>query len=375
MAYQTPLGTQTKTGHRPADGSWLQWRTLRGKLFVSMGSRFMPLIAFAVILMATLACSVQRTPSSLDSQHRGADVPHLADPESSLDDDSASGADDAGPRNPEANATQRYDLDHPNHKWSLPSSLKEISDISLLSDSEVVCVEDERGIVYVYNLETSQVTDTVRFAAKGDYEGLAMVNSTVFVLRSDGRLFELSSLKRHPSVRTYDLRLPITESEGLCFDPVHNRLLVAPKSRNQGGFGKDIRPIFAFTLPQRVVSTSPVLEISLHDIRRFAKHHGLPLPRRLDREKNRMHAALRFEPSAIAVHPISGDIFILSSVDHLLVSCTSSGTITGYTLLDAGLFRQPEGLAFFPSGDLLISNEAAGKEATLLLFRSKHQRK
>ena len=189
----------------------------------------------------------------------------------------------------------------------------------MLSDDEVVCVEDERGIVYVYNLETSCVTDTVHFATKGDYEGLAMVNSAVFVLRSDGRLYELWSLKRHPSLRTYDLRLPITESEGLCFDSIHNRLLIAPKSRNQGGSGKDVRPIFAFRLSQSAVSTSPAFEISLRDIRRFAERHDLPVPHQLDKVKNRMRSALRFMPSAIAMHPISGDVFVLSSMDHFSV--------------------------------------------------------
>ena len=82
-----------------------------------------------------------------------------------------------------------------------------------------------------------------------------------------------------------------------------------------------------------------------------------------------MHSVLRFMPSAIGVHPISGDMFVLSSVDHLLVSCTASGTITGYALLNAELFRQPEGIAFFSNGDMLVSNEAAGTTATLLMFR------
>jgi len=109
MAYQTPFGTQTKTGQRSADRSWLQRCALHVKLFVSRGylSHFIQLIAFAVILMVTPAYSAQRTPSSLDSQQRGADVPHPAEPRSSLDDDSASDADDAGPRDPHANATQK----------------------------------------------------------------------------------------------------------------------------------------------------------------------------------------------------------------------------------------------------------------------------
>jgi hypothetical protein len=46
-----------------------------------------------------------------------------------------------------------------------------------------------------------------------------------------------------------------------------------------------------------------------------------------------------------------------------------NGKVTGYAALDPELFRQPEGLAFLANGDLVIANEAAGREPTLLLFR------
>jgi len=74
-----------------------------------------PLVAFAVVLMATPACSVQRAPSSLDNQQRAlSDVPLVADPTVSTEQDSESSVDDAGLRDAHANATQNYDLDHPN---------------------------------------------------------------------------------------------------------------------------------------------------------------------------------------------------------------------------------------------------------------------
>jgi uncharacterized protein YjiK len=276
---------------------------------------------------------------------------------------------DAGDTTATSNATQPYELDHPDRTWVLPAALSEISDISVLSDTELACVEDDHGVVYVYDLSTARVTDAIHFAPKGDYEGLAVVGAGVFVLRSDGRLFELSSLKRHASVQIHDLHLPSPDSEGLCLDAAHRRLLIAPKSRNPELYDKDSRPIFAYDLQQQSVPQTPAFELSVRDVRRFAKHHDLPLPRRFNKDKQRSHSALHFMPSAISVHPKSGHIFLLSSVDHLLVSCTDTGRVTGYALLDSTLFRRPEGLAFLPNGDLLISNEAAGKEATVLLFR------
>ena len=144
------------------------------------------------------------------------------------------------------NSVLDYDVDHPAITIALPSALHEISDITVLTDSEIGCVQDEQGIVFIYDWKARRISDEIRFASHGDYEGLALVDSQVYVLRSDGVLFELSSLKRHPSVRKFELHLPFGETEGLCHDAKHNRLLIAPKSRDRSESGKDTRSIFAF---------------------------------------------------------------------------------------------------------------------------------
>lgn len=323
-------------------------------------------------LVAPLSCNVQRSTGSRGTQQRttpevqvGLDARSPSSTQATIADTGASSA--------HADLARTYDLNHPARTWFLPDVLKEVSDIALLSENEIACVEDEHGLVYVYDLSLARVTDKVHFASKGDYEGLAVAGQTVFVLRSDGKLFELANLKHHTSTQTHDLHLPIAESEGLCYDAARGRLLIAPKSKNQSVFGKDIRPIFAFDLKQRVVAEQPALEINLRDIRRFAKRHDLPVLRQADKDGKGSHSALRFVPSAIAMNPKSGDMFVLSSADHVLISCTTTGEVTGYALLDPELFRQPEGIAFFPNGDMLISNEASGQRATLLLFRCKGQ--
>ena len=324
----------------------------------------------AALMLAVQACGLQRSTDSLNARRRTGEAPAG---ESSLDNVSGN-----GPRQDTAETTATahlgnsvldYDLERPDLKWSLPSVLNEISDIAVLSESEVACVQDERGVVFVYDIRSRRITDEVRFAAKGDFEGLTIVDSRLFVLRSDGLLFELSSLKHHPSVQTHELHFPFKESEGLCLDARHDRLLIAPKSHEQTENGKDTRPIYAFDLRTSALVPNPAFELSVRDIRHFAKHHDLPVPRRVKKDGESLHSALRFKPSAIAVHPVTGEVFILSSVDHVIVSCTETGSITGYGLLDAASYRQPEGIAFFPNGDMLISSEAAGKEPMMVLLR------
>ena len=342
--------------------------------FKSLAHWFEWLCATA-LLLPLQACGAQRSPDSPGAR-QGAPMYVVPTDQSAAE---VSADDDSPRRNATktdkkvylGNSVLEYDFERPDLKWSLPSVLKEISDVAVLSESEVVCVQDEQGIVYVYDIKSKRITDQVRFAPKGDYEGLSIVDSRLFVLRSDGRLFELSSLNHHPSVQTFDLHLPFKESEGLCLDARHDRLLIAPKSHEQPEDGKEVRPIYAFDLRTQTLAADPAFELDVRDIRRFAKHHDLPLPRRVKRDGQSMHNSLRFKPSAIAVHPSTGEAFVLSSVDHVLVSCTETGSITGYALLDASTYRQPEGIAFFPNGDMLISNEASGKEPTLLMLRWK----
>ena len=272
-----------------------------------------------------------------------------------------------------SNSVLQYNFDSPAEVISLPESLREISDIVALSESELACVQDERGIVFVYDLKAKRISEEVHFGSHGDYEGLAIAAPEAYVLRSDGVLFQLSSLNRHPSVRKIELHLPFSESESLCLDEHHHRLLIAPKSRDQIDKAKDSRPIYAFDLQSQTLIGEPVTNIRLRDIRRYAKHHDLPLPRRPKKNGESMRNALHFLPAAMAVNPSSGELFVVSAVDRVVISCTASGKITGYAVLDASTFRQPEGIAFLPSGDMLLANEGAGKVATLVVVRRKRE--
>src|SRR5690606_19277519 len=73
-------------------------------------------------------------------------------------------------------------------KWDMPESLEEISGIHYLSKDRIACVQDEQGIIFIFNLDTDLVEKKINFAKAGDYEGLAIVDSTAYVLESNGKL-------------------------------------------------------------------------------------------------------------------------------------------------------------------------------------------
>ena len=81
--------------------------------------------------------------------------------------------------------------------------------------------------------------------------------------------------------------------------------------------------------------------------------------------------ANNFGPSGIAVHPLSGDIYVLSSRGKILVQLDAEGKYLDAWKLDKKNFKQPEGICFAPNGDMYISNEGRGGKANLLHFKWK----
>jgi hypothetical protein len=182
-------------------------------------------------------------------------------------------------------------------------------------------------------------------------------------------LFDIQGLAGMPPVKVHALRLPAADNEGLCHAPAHNRLLIVPKSRlGKGKTFKDTRAVFAFDLDTATLRREPLLLLSVDAIRAFAERQGGAKSEPGQKTGGRPRLVPAFMPSGVAVHPLTSEIFVLSAVDGVLATFDRGGTVTGFTSLDPTRFRQPEGIAFLPNGDLVITNEAAGAKPTLLLF-------
>jgi uncharacterized protein YjiK len=72
------------------------------------------------------------------------------------------------------------------------------------------------------------------------------------------------------------------------------------------------------------------------------------------------------KPSGAAIHPITGEMYILASANNLLLITTTDGTIKEIYPLSKKKFKQPEGICFSPEGDMFISNEARGGRANIM---------
>ena len=87
-----------------------------------------------------------------------------------------------------------YDLMNPEIVYHLPSYLKEISGISYYKKNKIACIQDERAIIYIYDIPKKKITSKFDFGKNNDYEDIALVDDTFYILRSDGNIFKLKNI-------------------------------------------------------------------------------------------------------------------------------------------------------------------------------------
>ncbi|NLX26771.1 MAG: hypothetical protein GXY61_12590 [Lentisphaerae bacterium] len=262
-----------------------------------------------------------------------------------------------------------YNLDDPDARYSLPVLLKEISALAYLDPTNLLCVQDELGELFVYNLKSRDITNRFPFGENGDYEGLAIADDTIYVLRADGLLFEITGHSSSLSTTAYTTGIPAKDNEGLCYDPKKNRLLIASKTRSgKEDSAKNKRFIHAFNLESKTLEQNPAFIFDLEELAQKAKDAGIE-----DVFANKKkQVTLKLNPSAIGIHPITGHFYLLSGPNQLMLVFDETGSLLQMEQLDPKAFNQAEGITFAPDGTLYISNEGTDKKpGTILKFDMK----
>ena len=264
-----------------------------------------------------------------------------------------------------------YNFKSPDESIELPSLLHEISGVTYIDSLNFACIQDENGILFIYDTRERKIKREFKFFSKGDYEGIARVDDTIFVLRSDGVLLEIADYKSDSIIVVpYQTNIPSKDNEGLCYDSENRRLLIACKeSTGKGELSKDNRYVFSFNLDSMHLVPDPVFSFNIEELKAFAKTNKVKLPLKGKKKGLKVETVLKFQASEIAIHPLSKRMFILSAEDYMLFVFDKTGEIEQMVMLNHTMFNQPEGITFLENGDMLISNEGPGKgPATLLRF-------
>ena len=234
-------------------------------------------------------------------------------------------------------------------KWELPAALEEISGIAWLDDSRIICVQDEDGVIFIYNLLDSKIESKIEFGGGGDYEGITLNGSTVYVVESNGTITEVKNFQQQePEISKIETGLTGKQNiESIFMDQQQNRLLLAVKDKDSQ---KSSKGIYEYDLKNGNFRPEPAFRINMTD--------------EVFSEAEEKELSKVMSPSDLAIHPVNGKIYVLEGTNPKILILNSSGDAEKIVTLNKEDFDQPEGITFSPSGKMYISNE--GEPANIM---------
>ncbi len=247
-----------------------------------------------------------------------------------------------------------YEFYNPNKISSLHYDLEEISGLSFFSEGQLFAVQDEKGKLFVIEQETGSILSEIKFGKSGDYEGVELVGDEIFVVKSNGQLISFSLQgEKVGSVQEIDTDLTSkNDVEGLSM--LHGELVLICKASGELKKNKvNGKAAYRFDIEQRKLIREPLFTIRQKKLKDFVQN------------KTHFKVIDDFDPSGIAQHPISKDIYVLSA-DRVLAVLTPAYELKEVVKLDRSLYKQPEGICFLPDGTLYISNEGGGARGKLV---------
>lgn len=238
-----------------------------------------------------------------------------------------------------------YKFHKPDSVYEMPDLLKEVSGIALSSDHIVYCIQDEIGSIFAYDLQRQEITNSYRFTDIGDFEDLAIHKNIVYVLRSDGNLFVYDFKNKTKTSQTM-LQTNSLNIEGICFGDGYIYIACKDALVNHA---ESKRMIYRVKTT-RLDDVEPYLEINIDEMSTFLTENYPELG----------ITKVLFNPSSIAIHPITNEMFILSATDRFIAIYRDKQLIN-IIPLSADIYFKPEGLSFYDNGDLLLSSEGDKK--------------
>jgi uncharacterized protein YjiK len=239
-------------------------------------------------------------------------------------------------------------------QWVLPRGLQEISGLALTRDRRLLVHDDELGQVWEVDYRHGVLVKRFALgphAVRGDFEGITVANDQVFLLASNGKLYEFPEGANGAEVdyRVVDTGLKKEcEFEGVAFDPALNALLLACKHVYDKEL-HDALVIYRWSLKSDSGARLSPLTVPLGAV--LATNGWATL-----------------EPSDITIDPLTGNYVLVASREKALVAVTPAGVLVFARPLPAG-HPQPEGVAITTDSILMVSDEGGQGPGTITLYR------
>lgn len=240
-------------------------------------------------------------------------------------------------------------------QWRLPERLREISGLALTGDGRLLAVTDEHAVIYELDFEAGGLTKAwaVGPPLRGDFEGIAVLDDTIWLLESDGNL--VRAQEGHDGERVsydrYDMKLDDEcEFEGLAADPSRRVLLLLCKESRKKKRGLRLfEVVVADDGTVDLGNTFGLDEDALGDAVGAGKFNASGIA--FDTARNRYLVAAARQFAVVALAPDGSFIEVIMT-------------------LDKNRHRQAEGIEWLPDGRLLIADEGGNGRARLAVYRT-----
>lgn len=240
---------------------------------------------------------------------------------------------------------KEYNLTKP-EKFTMPESLMEISGICFYKgrNDTVYAIQDENGKLFRLAWKESKQYHA-HYGSTGDYEDVTILKNKVVVLKSNGHFYVFdfadATEPEVDSVQIWKHLLPEGEYESIYGNDSTGKVYVLCKNC-EGDNIKKSSTGYIFDLRGDSLVAAGSFQV---DVTHIASIAG--------------KVKRGFRPSGLAQNPITGEWFIISAVNKLLVITDANWKVKEAYPLNGNTFNQPEGIAFDKAGNLYISNEGS----------------
>lgn len=250
--------------------------------------------------------------------------------------------------------TETYDFANPKI-INLPQALDEISGIAYYpKDTSVFAIIDEDGLLFKVSLNRPDEVKEWRFDKQRDFEDIVFLDSTFYVMVSNGDLDKITFDNDKIAIAKVDFpnaSKKVNEFESMYYSADSNKMIMLCKQCEDD---------------KKSTLSSYYFSDSAHQFVSYRTMETEPLFQKIGSKKEKI------KPSAAAIHPLTKELYVLCSVNKIIFIEDAQGKLKEVIKLDPKIYKQPEGMAFTPQGDLIISNEVYLEGyGTLLLLKNK----
>ncbi|RYY59105.1 MAG: hypothetical protein EOO05_14370, partial [Chitinophagaceae bacterium] len=184
----------------------------------------------------------------------------------------------------------------------LPLELDEISGLTFYAkDTSLFAITDEHGLLYKIKPGAQTKIAKWKFNEDGDYEEVVLVDSTFYIMESHGNISSVRFVESGSAIRK-DYLFPYpgkNEFESLYYDSVGKKLVLVCKDCDADK--KKRLSTYSFD-PATNEYSDQSFSINIDEL---AKKMNTDI--------------FRFKPSAANQHPLTGDIYIISAINQILL--------------------------------------------------------